>query len=169
MHLDQPNEQWTIVEYLPEHEAGVIDLILTIQNVEANLDISIDQQPDLLDIAANYTGSGGGFWVALSEGGGVIGSIGLQYGTETVGILKKFFVEKAYRGADIGVASALFDRLIEFANARDIQTVILDTPALASRSHTFYRKKGFRQIEKSAVPIHYDYPDRGSLLFRLDL
>jgi GNAT superfamily N-acetyltransferase len=82
--------------------------------------------------------------------------------------LKKLFVEQEYRGAEAGVASALFKTLRAFAGSRGIKTIILDTPASSARSHAFYRKNGFAQIDKSEAPIRYDYPDRDSLLFRLD-
>jgi N-acetylglutamate synthase-like GNAT family acetyltransferase len=164
----RPAAKWTVVEYRPEFKDQVIALILKIQNVEANLDISLDQQPDLLDIDSNYANAGGNFWVALSETSRVIGTIGLKVETEFVAVLKKFFVEKEYRGAEAGVASALFKTLRAYAISRGIKTIILDTPASSARSHAFYRKAGFAQIDKSEAPIRYDYPDRDSLLFRLD-
>jgi N-acetylglutamate synthase-like GNAT family acetyltransferase len=166
--VHKQDNDWTIADYRPEFSDGVIDLILTVQNHEAGLNISLEQQPDLLNIESNYVQPGGGFWVAVSRQGQVIGSIGLQRETESVSVLKKFFVKDGYRGADVGVAAALFDRLIAFSDLRGVKTIILDTPSLASRSHAFYRKKGFRQIDKAEAPIKYDYPDRDSLLFRLD-
>jgi N-acetylglutamate synthase-like GNAT family acetyltransferase len=168
VHVLKQENKWTIVDYRPEFTDGVIDLILTVQNIEAGLDISLEQQPDLLNIESNYVQPGGGFWVAVSEQSQVIGSIGLQRETESIAILKKFFVKDGYRGGDLGVAAALFDRLIAFSDLRGVKTIILDTPSIASRSHAFYRKKGFRQIDKDEVPIMYDYPERDSLLFRLD-
>ncbi len=168
MHAGIQDSSWSIVDYRAEFMDGVVQMILTIQNIEAGLEISLEQQPDLLDIQSSYQKPGGGFWVAVDGQGQVIGSIGLQWQTESVSVLKKFFVKDGYRGAKVGVAAALFDRLIAFSDSRGVKTIMLDTPSLASRSHTFYRKQGFRQIDKSEAPIKYDYPDRDSLLFRLD-
>ncbi len=168
MHVGKQDDKWSVVDYRPEFKDGVIDLILTIQNVEAGLEISLEQQPDLLSIESSYLTAGGGFWIAVNEDGRVVGSIGLQREGVSVSVLKKFFVADGYRGAQAGVAEALFDRLIAFCGLKEIKTIILDTPSIATRSHAFYRKKGFRQIEKSEAPIDYDYPDRNSLLFRLD-
>ncbi|SAL22515.1 Acetyltransferase (GNAT) family protein [Caballeronia choica] len=168
MNASQPNRNWNVVNYRPEFRDGVIDLILKIQNVEANLDISLDQQPDLLDIESSYLRTGGGFWVALNQQGQVIGTIALKLETESVAVLKKFFVAKEHRGAATGIASALFETLRAFADSRSVKTIILDTPSSSRRSHAFYIKSGFRQIDKSEAPIQYDYPDRDSLLFRLD-
>ncbi|KAF0091982.1 MAG: N-acetyltransferase GCN5 [Fusobacteria bacterium] len=47
--------------------------------------------------------------------------------------------------------------------------IILDTPAVATRSHYFYRKVGFRLIDNVDLPVEYSYPDRNSLLFILDI
>jgi hypothetical protein len=44
-----------------------------------------------------------------------------------------------------------------------------DMLACATRSHAFYKANGFREIPQAEVPVKYDYPDRNSLFFRLDL
>jgi GNAT superfamily N-acetyltransferase len=156
-----------ITQYRNAYQTEVVDLILDIQNVEFNLGISLDDQSDLLDIDACYTASGGGFWLVVEETGRVIGTIGLQL-KSGIGIMKKFFVAKAFRGADSGCATMLFNTLLNHARSQDIETIVLDTPATATRSHMFYTRKGFRQIEVHDVPVRYDYPNRDSLFFRLD-
>jgi GNAT superfamily N-acetyltransferase len=157
----------SIIEYRSIYQTEVVDLILEIQNVEFNLGISLDDQSDLLDIDAYYTGSGGGFWLAVDATGQVVGTIGLQL-KSGIGIMKKFFVPKAYRGADTGCATMLFDTLLNHATSRGVATIVLDTPAAATRSHMFYQRHGFREIERHDLPITYDYPDRNSIFFRLD-
>ena len=47
--------------------------------------------------------------------------------------------------------------------------MIHDTPSVATRSHAYYRKAGFRQITAAELPVPYRYPDRDSLLFLLAL
>jgi predicted N-acetyltransferase YhbS len=86
-----------------------------------------------------------------------------------VAVLKKFFVSAAWRGAGKRCASRLFETLIEHATRSGIRTIVLDTPSVATRSHRFYERQGFRQITASEMPVRYAYPDRNSLLFRLDL
>jgi len=62
--------------YLPQDAAGVASLILPIQREEFGIPITLEEQPDLLDIAGFYQKGNGNFWVALSAGR-VVGSIGL--------------------------------------------------------------------------------------------
>jgi len=153
----------------PSQTAEIIDLILHVQNVESNVGISIEDQPDLLDIERNYIANGGGFWVALDRDGKVVGTIALQVLTDRVAVLKKFFVSAAWRGAGKRCASRLFETLIEHAKRCGIRTIVLDTPSVATRSHQFYVRQGFLQITASELPVRYAYPNRDSLLFRLDL
>lgn len=155
--------------YDDRYRQEVIDLILYVQNIEASVGISIDDQPDILDIKINYLDNGGCFWIALNEHSKVIGSIGLQKKNEEIAVLKKFFVYKEYRGNEHGVGMLLYDALLNFAKARGFSKIILDTPAIATRSHSFYRKAGFREITQENLPIQYNYPDRNSLLFILDI
>ncbi len=159
----------SIASYREELKAQIIDLILHIQNVEAGIGISAEDQPDILAIQSCYLDNEGGFWVALDDAGQVVGTIGLQRKGATIGVLKKFFVRADYRGVTDGPAARLYAALIAFAAAAGIRIIVLDTPSVATRSHAFYKRVGFKQIDKAELPVAYDYPDRSSLLFRLDL
>jgi N-acetylglutamate synthase-like GNAT family acetyltransferase len=159
----------SIVPYREEFDTQIVGLILHIQNVEARIGISAQEQPDILSIRRSYFDDDGGFWVALRGNREVVGTIGLQRVAPEVGVLKKFFVDSAYRGMNAGPAAGLYSALLLHARATGIRTLLLDTPAVATRSHAFYRRAGFNQIEKADLPVVYDYPDRSSLLFRLDL
>lgn len=159
----------TIVRYEDRHRDEVIDLVLHVQNAEYGVGISIDEQPDILDITTHYIEPGGNFWVALNDEGRVVGSIGLQRASDAVGVLKKFFAYAEYRGKTHGFGTRLYDALLGFANEQQFETVILDTPAAATRSHSFYRKVGFEEITSDDLPVAYEYPDRDSLLFMLKL
>ena len=66
-------------------------------------------------------------------------------------------------------SSSLFSALISFAPTRGLKSIVLDTPSVATRSHAFYRRAGFRPISKEELPVPYEYPDRNSLLFMLVL
>jgi len=158
-----------IVEYEPTFRQQVVDLIMYVQNIEYGVGLTIDDQPDILDIPAHYIASGGNFWVALGPDREVLGCIGLQKNSETVAVLKKFFVYAKYRGQPHGYSQHLFATLLAFAQAAHLRTIILDTPAVAQRSHSFYRRKGFREISRAELPVPYEFPDRNSLLFLLDL
>ncbi len=144
----------------------MISLILEIQNNEAKINLSLEEQPDLNDIFRAYINSGGGFWIAV-ENGEVIGTIGLMKIDDDWCVLKKFFVRSDYRSKKVGLA--LYKSLLDFAIAKGFRHIILDTPSVATKSHSFYERAGFKQIKKSDLEVEYLYPDRDSLLYKLDL
>jgi GNAT superfamily N-acetyltransferase len=86
-----------------------------------------------------------------------------------LGVMKKFFVAAASRGKAHGVAGALYDAFLDFARSAGIRQVVLDTPSAATRSHGFYRSVGFVQIERAELPVMYDFPERDTLFFRLEI
>ena len=158
-----------ITIYDDSYKEEVIKLILHVQNVEYEVGISVKEQPDILDIHSNYINDGGNFWIALNDNGEVVGSIGLQRKTKGVAVLKKFFVYKDYRGKELGTGKKLYEALLDFAKKQGFSKIILDTPSKATRSHGFYKKVGFKEIDKEDLPIKYDYPDRNSIIFLLEL
>ncbi|MFS6652643.1 GNAT family N-acetyltransferase, partial [Staphylococcus aureus] len=88
----------TVEVFNATQQQQVIDTILYVQNVEFNVGISLEDQPDLLDIETHYLAPGGQFWVALAQDGRVVGTIGLQAKPNGIGILKKLFVLADYSG-----------------------------------------------------------------------
>ena len=155
-----------IETYSGKYDGEIISLILDIQNKEAKIDLSIEEQPDLLDINHYYQQDGGEFWIALSEKK-VIGTIGLMLKEQKCAVMKKFFVKKEFRSQKTGLA--LYNELLDFAEKVVVQHIILDTPSVAHASHKFYEKAGFHKINTSELPIAYSYPDRDSILYMLDL
>ncbi len=155
-----------IIGYEDGYKDQVIGLILDIQNNEAKIDLSIEEQPDLIDILGSYVNNGGGFWLAV-ENGEVVGTIGLMKIDEDWGVLKKFFVRADYRSKKVGLA--LYQKLLDFAKSEGLRHIILDTPSVAVKSHSFYESAGFKKIEKADLEVDYHYPDRHSILYKLDI
>ena len=155
-----------IIKYQDKYKKQVTDLILHIQNDEAKINLSIQEQPDLLDINSYYEKNGGGFWVAI-ENDEVIGTFAfMNYGNGKA-VLKKFFVRADWRDKKIGFA--LYKTVIEYLKQNGYKQALLDTPSVAYKSHNFYEKAGFKRIKKEALPFHYEYPDRDSYLYLLKL
>ena len=143
-----------IVPYSAEHQAGVIDVILQIQRSEFGFDITLQDQPDLLDIPSFYQSGAGNFWVALS-GGQVVGTISLRDIGAKQGALRKMFVRAEYRGREHQVARRLLDALIDWCRERGVREVFLGTTARFLAAHRFYEKSGFTEIPKSALPAAF--------------
>lgn len=155
---------FNVREYQGGRDADIATLILSIQNGEAGLDLTIEEQPDLIDISSSY--ASGGFWIAIDDDR-IIGTIGLL-DLAGRGVLKKFFVAASYRGSE-GPACLLFEALLRRADELGLSDIVLDTPSIASRSHAFYTRSGFRPITQAELPEGYAYPDRSSHLFQLSL
>lgn len=155
-----------IIRYEEKYKQQIINLILHIQNDEAKINLSIEEQPDLLDIPAHYNKSGGGFWIAVDEGT-VVGTFAfINYGNGNA-VLKKFFVRSDWRGKKLGLA--LYQTVIEYLKANHYKLALLDTPSVAKASHRFYEQAGFQKIDQTELPFHYEYPDRDSYLYLLKL
>lgn len=132
----------------------------------AKIHLSLAEQPDLLDIARAYRTGGGEFWVA-TEDGQLVGTIGPLVKENGCGVLKKFFVRQSCRGQ--GVGSALYRELLAYARRSEIRHLILDTPSVAAAARRFYVTAGFRRVRAEELPVVYTYPDRNSILYRLEL
>jgi len=155
--------------FQPADSDAVIALVLGIQNGEFGLGLAIEDQPQLLDIDAHFLSQGGGFWVAVDSQENVVGSIGLLRQTAECAVLRSFFIEPDWRGGASGCARQLYAALVGFARAQGVRQVILDTPSVATRAPQFYRRAGFVQITHEQLPVPYEYPDRDSLLFLIEL
>ena len=158
---------FTIEKLNTSYYAEIIQLILSIQNNEFDLNLTIDDQPELLDIKRSFTDKGGDFWVALSADKKVIGTIALEILSQNIGILRKMFVLKEFRG--IGLAQKLMNKLLEHAKENKINRILLDTPGVAKQSHKFYEKNGFKKVNKAHIPEEYSFPNRDSVLYELKI
>jgi hypothetical protein len=56
-----------IQPYSEKYKADIASLILNIQNNEFNVPVTLNDQPDLLDIQNFYFKNNGGFWLALEN------------------------------------------------------------------------------------------------------
>lgn len=118
------------------------------QNDGTRPPVTVDDQPDLLNITKTYIGAGGDFWIATDDGK-LAGTIGIMPCGDGVAVLKKFFVYEKYQGEPHHLGRQLYSHLLEFAKKNNIKTVMLDTPHNTVRAHKFYEKAGFK---KSASP-----------------
>lgn len=155
-----------IITYQEKYQQQIIDLILFIQNEEAKINLSLEEQPDLLNIAKYYQKEGGEFWLAV-EDNQVIGTLALMNKGNGNGILKKGFVKQEYRKC--GILTQLYKTLLDYAKEKQIKRLMFDTPSVATNCHRFFEKAGYIRISKNEQPFEYDYPDRNSYLYLLEL
>jgi GNAT superfamily N-acetyltransferase len=143
-----------VVPFEPRFRRDVLDLILGIQREEFAIDITAEQQPDLLDIPSFYQVGSGNFWVAV-EGGRAVGTIALLDIGNQQGALRKMFVHRDFRGAEAGTAKRLLDALLGWARDRGVREVFLGTTAKFLAAHRFYQKNGFSEIARSMLPPRF--------------
>lgn len=138
-----------ILPFHPSLQQGVLDLILKIQTLEFGLQITQEQQPDLMAIGSFYQVGKGNFWCALSDQS-VVGTIALLDIGEGALALRKMFVANEHRGT--GLAKRLLETAFNWAKAKECQTLFLGTTEKFLAAHRFYEKNGFISIPPEELP-----------------
>jgi GNAT superfamily N-acetyltransferase len=158
----------TIKPIYNDYCSQVIDIILTIQQVEFGLSITIDQQPDLRDIEANYHQADGNFWGAFL-GDELIGTIALINCGHHTGCIRKMFVKKEYRGKELGAAQQLLNVLVQFCRDKQIEHVYLGTVHQLKAAHRFYERNGFSAMDVNDLPDYFPLMKTDNMFFQLHL
>ena len=140
--------------FSPEYSNAVASLILPIQQDEFQIPVTIDDQPDLVDIPNFYQARNGNFWVAVDEGA-VVGTIGLLDIGAGLGALRKMFVASNRRGPQFAVARRLLDELLAWARTHGYAEIFLGTTAKFLAAHRFYEKSGFRDVAVDQLPASF--------------
>jgi N-acetylglutamate synthase-like GNAT family acetyltransferase len=154
-----------ISTYQPEHRSAIVDLILSIQREEFGSAITLDDQPDLLNIPAVYQRGNGNFWVALDEDQ-VIGTIAaIDIGNQQLA-LRKMFVAAPYRGQAIGMGLQLLNTLCHWAIEREVREVYLGTIEAFKAAHRFYEKHGFQRIDLKELPATFPVMELDTRFYR---
>lgn len=134
-----------------QHADAVIDLVLNIQQKEFNIAITLEDQPDLLDIKNFYHAGGGGFWGAFINDE-LVGTIALVKFDDRAGAIRKMFVKKEFRGKEFSIAQKLLETLITYCTENEIDDLYLGTVSILEAALRFYERNHFLQIEKKTLP-----------------
>ncbi|MEO6166712.1 MAG: GNAT family N-acetyltransferase [Chitinophagales bacterium] len=146
----------------------LITLILPIQQIEFNVPITIDDQPDLLNIESFYRKGNGNFWCAVS-GEKIVGSIALIDIGNRQGVIRKMFVHPDFRGKEKKTAQLLLDELTQWCGHRQLHELFLGTIDTMLAAQKFYIRNGFATIEKSALPDSFPVMKVDNLFFKKQL
>lgn len=133
----------------------ILDLILPIQQIEFQVPVTLEAQPDLLDIEKHYFSHGGNFWGAFAGEGQLVGSIALMSVGHQTGVIRKMFVRKEFRGKEQGIAQRLLDILLENCKENGITDIYLGTTDALKAAHRFYEKNGFVKIAAEELPEYF--------------
>ena len=133
---------YRIQEVAAGHVGGVIELVSTVL-AEFGLTFGEGSATDaqVVDLPDSYRGSGGEFWVALSDEGAVVGTCGVFPVNPDDFELRKMYLLPETRGAGLG--PALLERAVDFARGRGALHLVLDTVDGMERAIHFYEAHGF--------------------------
>jgi N-acetylglutamate synthase-like GNAT family acetyltransferase len=146
----------------------IVDLIIPIQQIEFGVPITLADQPDLLDIENNYHATGGNFWGALHEGK-VVGTIALISIGDNKGVIRKMFVNKDFRGKELGIAQKLLDQLVAYCRANGISDLYLGTVDILKAAIRFYERNGFVTIAKQDLPATFPIMSADNVFCHLEI
>lgn len=150
------------------HCEQIIDIIIPIQQIEFNVPVTLEGQPDLLDIETNYHQTGGNFWGAYVNGE-MVGTIALIAIGGNAGAVRKMFVRKQYRGKELGIAQLLLETLITYCKQQNINAIYLGTIDVLKAAHRFYEKNGFTQLSKTDLPKSFPLMGADNIFYELHL
>lgn len=159
----------TIEAFRPADTLSVVNVIVPIQRGEYGIAITAEDQPDLAQIPSFYQTGAGGFWVARTDDGQIVGTIGLKDIGGRQAALRKMFVLASHRGAEHGVAARLLETLLDHARRVGLSGVWLGTTDKFVAAHRFYEKHGFRQVEKAQLPEGFLFMLVDTRFYALDL
>lgn len=146
----------------------IIDLVLNIQQKEFNVPITIEDQPDLMQIEDFYFTNGGSFWGAFINGE-LVGTIALVKFDEKAAAIRKMFVKKEFRGKEYGIAQKLLETLIAYCQKNGIQEVYLGTVSILKAALRFYERNHFEVIEKELLPSKFPLMNADNVFCFLNL
>ncbi|MCZ8311831.1 MAG: GNAT family N-acetyltransferase [Magnetospirillum sp.] len=158
-----------IVPFDAADRDAVATLVVAIQRDEFGVPITYEQQPDLQDPIAFFCRDGGGFWTAKTDGGDIVGTIGLTVFAPGQAALRKMFVHADYRGRAHGVAQILLDTLLSHARATNLASVWLGTTEFFKAAHRFYAKNDFAEVDAAQLPPSFPRMTPDTRFFRIDL
>jgi putative acetyltransferase len=157
-----------IQPYSEKYKADIASLILNIQNNEFNVPVTLNDQPDLLNIQNFYFKNNGGFWLAI-ENDKLIGTIALIDIGGGQAALRKMFVHTDYRGKEKAVGQSLLNYLIEWCKQKSITEIYLGTVEQLHAAKRFYAKNGFEKIEKNKLPKSFPLMQVDTAFFKLKM
>lgn len=146
----------------------IIDLVLNIQQKEFNVPITIEDQPDLMQIEDFYFVNGGSFWGAFINGE-LVGTIALVKFDEKAAAIRKMFVKKEFRGKEHGIAQKLLETLIAYCQKNGIDEVYLGTVSILKAALRFYERNHFEIIEKGLLPSKFPLMNADNVFCFLNL
>ena len=144
----------SIIEYNNAYQSSIVNLILHIQQNEFGVEVTLQDQPDLMAINDFYRKGKGNFWIAV-ENEKLLGTVGLIDMQDGNLALRKMFVEANSRGKEKSVALLLLQTVLAWCKQKGVKNIYLGTVEILKAAHRFYEKNGFVKIEAANLPVSF--------------
>lgn len=95
-----------------------------------------------------------GILLLVKEDDKVIGTAGIFLLNKTEGLMKRFYIDKTYRGS--GIAKQLLEEIMSKAKSTGLKKIFLDVSKNNVRAVRFYEKNGFL---KTSVKPQESWPE----------
>jgi GNAT superfamily N-acetyltransferase len=150
LHATTPH-QWSQARRLVREYAGTLDVDLSFQNFEQELE----------HFASEYAAPGGAFILA-EDGEQYLACIGVRRFADEVGEIKRLYVTAQARGRGLG--RLLVERIIVEAKQLGYRSLLLDTLPFMKEAQALYLSMGFQP-----TTAYRFNPIAGSAFLRLEL
>ena len=151
-----------------DYSDAIINIVLPIQQLEFSIPITLEDQPDLLDIESNYYANGGAFWGAKVNGE-LVGTIAMIKYDHDAAAIRKMFVKKEFRGKTYNIAQHLLESLILYSKANGINSLYLGTINVLHAAIRFYEKNGFEPVAITDLPALFPRMTADDTFYQLSL
>jgi putative acetyltransferase len=134
-----------VVHVRPVTSADVPAVVALVRDTLAEFGLRFGEgsktDEELARLPASYDDGGGAFWVAVDEGGRVLGTCGVFPVRPGDMELRKMYLHPQSRGTGLG--KRLLEESVAWCRARGAERIVLDTTEQMTRAITFYEANGF--------------------------
>jgi len=122
--------------------------------------------PDLDDHNLSYQKSVEGFWMAMG-GDRIVGTIGMMALNCKAAEIRRFFVHTDYH--NYGIGYGLFKNLKKKALDAGFKYFVLGIAERLDQAARFYRRQGFYEISRKALPVEFVQSPEDKKFLQLEL
>lgn len=137
-----------VKDYKPEDSESVRNLILSILRDEYPFDMNAYSETDINDITGIYGGEKNTFFV-IKDKDKVIGTLGVKNESDKTALLRRLFVDKAYRKRGLG--TSLVKKAVSFCESRGYKEMVFRATDRMKNAIQLLEKNGFKKIESLEV------------------
>ncbi|NQT47065.1 MAG: GNAT family N-acetyltransferase [Candidatus Omnitrophica bacterium] len=134
-----------IRQFKQEDNQGVKDLIISVLTKEFPFDKKAYSDSDLNCVKSVYGGSRETFYV-VEDKGHIVGTVGVKEDGKTTALMRRIFLDPAYRGKGIG--TTLVDKVMEFCLENGYSHIVFRGTSRMVRAIDLCKKKGFTERER---------------------